>query len=443
MQVIDTLLFPRWLLRVSPDCIALANHAVALDNEQIVAVGPAVELTRQFDARQTVSLDDHVLMPGLVNLHTHAAMSLMRGFADDQPLMTWLNDHIWPAEAKCVNDEYVFDGTLLAAAEMIRCGTTCANDMYFFPHAQARSALQAGIRATIGMPVFEFPTAYGTGPDDYIHKGLTARDAFRGEALLNWSLAPHAPYTVADSTFRKVDTLAEELDIQIHLHVHETQAEIEGSLKEYGKRPLQRLRELNVVSQRLISVHSVHLTDSEIELLALSGAHVAHCPASNLKLASGISPTAALRKAGVNVGIGTDGTASNNTLDMFAEMRLAALLAKGASGDATSWTAAQTLRAVTLDAAKALALDSKIGSIEVGKQADLIAVNLSNIETQPVFDVAAHLVYSAGREHVTHSWVAGRCLMDNRVLTPIEEPAVLAKARWWQAQLQNKVQSKA
>ncbi len=436
MKPVDYLIHAGAIIPIEPTGAVLTQHSIAIENDKIVGLMPTEQAREKFAAQRVLQLPNHVLMPGLINLHTHSAMALMRGFADDVPLMTWLNQHIWPTEAKFVSPEFVFDGTLLAISEMLRGGTTCFNDMYFFPSAAGRAAVSAKMRGVMGMTVFEFPSAYGTGPEDYFHKGLTARDEMSAEPLLTWSLAPHAPYTVSDSTFQRVDTLAEELDLPINLHVHETRDEIEGSLKEHGVRPLARLKKLGLLSPRLISVHSVHLTDEEISWLAETGSHIAHCPSSNLKLASGIARTHDLAKAGVNVGIGTDGAASNNKLDMLAELRLAALLAKGASGEATTWDAHTTLKAATLNAAKSLGLDKIIGSLVTGKQADIIAIDLSTIETQPDFHPASHTVYAAGREQVTHSWIAGELVMDNRRLTTIDETEILAKVKLWKAQLQ-------
>ena len=359
----------------------------------------------------------------------------MRGLADDLPLMTWLSDHIWPSEGKHVSDEFVYDGSLLACAEMLRGGVTCFNDMYFFPEATARAALAARMRAMLGVVVIEFPSAYATDADTYISKGLAARDQFSGEALLGFTLAPHAPYTVSDRSFERIVTLTGELDIPVNIHLHETLDEIAQSEKQYGMRPLARMERLGMLGPNLIAVHAVHLTPHEIALLAQHGAHVAHCPASNLKLASGFAPIQPLLQAGVNVGIGTDGAASNNRLDMLAEMRLAALLAKGVSGDAAALPASQALAMSTLNAARALGLDEQIGSIVAGKRADLTAIDLSSIECAPCFDVTSHIVYACARENVSHVWVDGELLVDGGVLTGMDEQEIKAKARLWKARI--------
>ena len=434
MQQIDLLVSAAHVLPVSRD-VALADHAVAVDRGRIVAVLPREEAVARYEARRTVNLERHALLPGLVNLHCHAAMTLMRGAADDTPLMTWLQDHVWPTEAKHVDDEFVHDGSLLAMAEMLRAGVTCVNDMYFFPEATARAALRAGMRASLGIIAIEFPSAYAANARDYLQKGLATRDAYNGEALLSFALAPHAPYTVADETLKRIAILAEELDLPIHTHVHETLHETEEGARQHGHRPLERLRRLGLVGPRLIAVHSVHLDDLEIELFAREGVTVAHCPTSNLKLASGIARVADLRRKGVRVGLGTDGAASNNRLDLLNEMRTAALLAKVKAGDASVLGAHEALRMATLDGATALGLQDEIGSLDAGKSADFIAVDLGTIETQPLYDPVSHLAYAAGREHVTHVWVAGEARLEDRQLTTLDERDIAAKAAWWRRKI--------
>ncbi len=359
----------------------------------------------------------------------------MRGLGDDTPLMTWLQEHIWPAEARHVSDDFVHDGSLVAMAEMLRAGITCVNDMYFFPEATARAALRIGMRASLGVIAIEFPSAYAADAHDYLKKGLATRDAYRGESLLTFTLAPHAPYTVGDETLKRIGVLAEELDLPIHCHVHETLGEIEQGVAQHGMRPLERLRRLGIVGPRLIAVHSVHLDEAELDLMAQQGVSVAHCPSSNLKLASGIAPVAAMRERGIRVGVGTDGAASNNRLDLMTETRTAALLAKGASGDARALPAVEALEMATIEGARALGLESRIGSILAGKAADLTAIDLSTIETQPVYDPLSHLVYAASREHVTHVWVDGRARVADRKIEGIDEGDIGDKARWWSKRL--------
>ena len=428
---IDTLLDAQSIVPIVPDQTTLEHHSIAIEAGRIVALLPTNEAHARYQAKRHLVLADHALMPGLINIHTHAAMTLMRGVADDLALMTWLQQHIWPAEAAHVSPTFVYDGTLLACAEMLGAGITCFNDMYFFPDAAARAALDAGMRATLGMILIEFPSAYAGDADAYLHRGLEIRDALRDEPLLRFSLAPHAPYTVSDKSFAKVLTYAEQLNLPIHMHVHETWDEIDQSMAQYGVRPIERLARLGLLGPNLIAVHAVHLEPEEIALLAQQGCHIAHCPASNLKLASGIAPIGSLIKAGVNVGLGTDGAASNNRLDLLGEMRLAALLAKAASNQADALPAHQALAMATIHGAKALGLENEIGSLEIGKAADLIAVDLSSPEMTPCYDVVSHLVYAASREHVSHVWVAGEMLVEDRILTRLDVDSVRGNASAW------------
>jgi len=441
LEPVDSLIHAGWIVPVVPAGVVLSQHSIAVRQGKIVAIVPTAEAKTRFDARRTFDLGEHVLIPGFVNLHSHSAMSLMRGLADDLPLMNWLNDHIWPAEARHVSPEFVFDGTLLACVEMLRGGITCTNDMYFFPDAAGRASLRAGMRTALGIVVLEFPTGYATDADDYLHKGLAVRDELNGEPLLSFTMAPHAPYTVTDRTFTKVLTLAEQLNCPLHVHIHETEDEIQQSLKEYGLRPLARLQNLGLLGPNFISVHSVHLTDSEIADLARQGCHIAHCPASNLKLASGFSPIDKLVRQGTNVGIGTDGAASNNRLDILSDMRLAALLAKGASGRADAVPAHTALAMATINGARALGLDSKIGSLEVGKCADIVALDLRGPQTQPCFDVVSQVVYAADREQVSHVWVEGNMKLENGKLVGIDVDEVLAKATYWHKKLSSPAQT--
>ncbi len=435
MSVI-TVIEPRWVIPVSPAATVLTDHAVVIEANRISAILPLADAVARYPDAARVQLPEHALIPGLVNLHTHAAMSLMRGIADDLPLMDWLQDHIWPAESRMVSDAFVHDGTLLACAEMLRGGVTCFNDMYFFPEAAARATLQAGMRAALGIIAVEFRSAYAVDAQDYLAKGIALRDSLRDEQLLSFCLAPHAPFTVSDATFTQIAIYAGELDLPVHIHLHETSREISDSVTAHGMRPIARLEKLGLLGPSLLAVHGVHLNAAEIELLARHGCSVAHCPSSNLKLGSGIAPVSELLKAGVNLGIGTDGAASNNRLDLFAEMRLAALLAKGASGDPQIMPAHRALEAATLAGARALGLQDQIGSITPGKFADLAAVNLSATELSPCYDPVSHLVYAAGREHVTDVWVGGSRRVANGKLIDLDETALLSRAHYWKSKLQ-------
>ncbi len=435
MERIDSLIHARWVLPIEPLGAVLDNHAVALSDGRIVAVLPSADADARFTAERTLRRDQHVLMPGLVNAHTHLAMSLLRGLADDLPLERWLSQTIWPAEARWVSHDFVRDGAELALAECIRGGITCINDMYFFPDATARAALDAGMRASLGLVVLDFPTAWAATPDEYLAKGLAVRDAHVNDAKLSFMFAPHAPYSVSDASFERIRVLAAELEMRIHCHLHETAGELAAAVAKDGRRPLARLDALGVLGPDLLAVHMTQLTDAEVALCAERSVSVAHCPESNLKLASGNCPVAVLQAAGVGVALGTDGAASNNDLDMFGEMRSAALLAKSVAGDPTVLPAHSALRMATLDGARALGLGDAIGSLTPGKWADLIAVDLGGIEQQPVYDVASTLVYATGRERVTDSWVAGQPLLRDRALLTLDEAALIARAGEWRARI--------
>lgn len=432
---VDSIIRADWVIPVEPAGAVLEDHAVAIQDGCIVDILPGALAAARYPANEELTLTSHALIPGLINLHTHAAMTLMRGLADDKALMEWLQQHIWPAEMKYVSPEFVYDGTLLACAEMLRGGITCFNDMYFFPEAAAEAVLHAGMRASLGMIVLEFRSPYANDAADYLEKGLRLRDALRDEKRLSFCIAPHAPYTVSDGAFEKVVTYAGELDTPIHIHLHETETEIRESIQAHGCRPLRRLEALGLLGPGLIAVHGVHLNADEIALLAQYNCSVAHCPSSNLKLASGIAPIAELHRGGVNVGLGTDSAASNNRLDVFAEMRLAALLAKGASGDPTALPAHAVLRMATLNAARALGLDERIGSLAKGKRADIVAVSLSGPELSPCYDPVSHLVYAIGRQHVSHVWIDGELLVENGSPTRLDSDGITAKANQWKPKL--------
>ncbi|MGQ9861687.1 MAG: TRZ/ATZ family hydrolase [Thiobacillaceae bacterium] len=432
---VDLRIDPTWIIPVEPENAVLSGHAVVVDAGRIRDILPEAEADARYQARTHRRLPDHALIPGLINLHTHAAMTLLRGYADDLPLMTWLKEHIWPAERRWVCREFVLDGTRLACLEMLEGGITCFNDMYFFPEAAVQAATEAGQRVAAGIIVIDFPSNYAADVDGYLEKGLALRDAMRNEPLVSFCMAPHAPYSTSDRSLEKVLVYAKQLDLPIHIHVHETHEEIRQGIEQYGVRPLERLRHLGLLGPDFIAVHAVHLLDGEVQLLAEHGCHVAHCPTSNLKLASGIAPKASLLAKGVNVGIGTDGPASNNRLDCWQEMRLAALLAKGMSGRPEIVPARHALRMATVSGARALGLEERIGSIEVGKQADLVAVDLSAPHTQPCFDPVSQLVYCAGREDVTQVWVAGReVVRDGRCVT-LDEAEILGNAQSWRRRL--------
>ncbi|MDY4295388.1 MULTISPECIES: TRZ/ATZ family hydrolase [unclassified Xanthomonas] len=433
----DLLIEAGYVVPIEPHAVVLEDHAVAVRGSEIVAVLPTAEARTRFAPARTVSRPDAAMLPGLVNAHTHNPMTLLRGIADDLPLMVWLQQHIWPVETAVIGPEFVADGTALAIAEMLRGGTTCANENYFFADVQAAVYKQHGFRARVGTVIIDFPTAWAKTSDEYFARACEVHDQWRDDPLVGIAFAPHAPYTVNDANFERVRMLSDQLEVPVHLHTHETAQEIADSLKQYGQRPLARLDRLGLVNDRLIAVHMTQLTDAEIHLCAERGVSVVHCPESNLKLASGFCPACALQRAGVNLAIGTDGCASNNDLDMFSENRTAAILAKAVANDATALDAASTLRAATLGGARALGFGETIGSIEPGKQADLICVDLSALETQPLHNVLSQLVYATGRQQVSDVWIAGQPKLSQRVLVDMDVDALVANAREWRERIRS------
>ncbi|MDY0746307.1 TRZ/ATZ family hydrolase [Paucibacter sp. R3-3] len=422
------ILKPKWMVTLAPGSAdVLTDHALVIDGERIADVLPRAEAEAKYPQAESVELGSHVLIPGLINGHTHSAMSLLRGVADDLPLMDWLNHHIWPLEKKWVTEDWTYQGSLLSAAEALRGGVTYLNDMYFFPTAMARAAVDAGIRAGVSINVIDFPTGYAANAQDYIAKGLAAYEQFKGEKLLDWTSAPHAPYTVSDETFVALRELAEKHDLQMHCHIHETQFEVDESVKQHGMRPLERLNKLGLLNEQMMAVHMVHLNEDEIAMLARQKVHLVHNPNSNLKLASGICPVTALETAGVNTILGTDGAASNNRQDMFGEIRAAALLAKGSTQNPTTVSARTALEMATIRAAKAMGRGDDLGSLEAGKLADVVAVSLDAVECRPVYNALAQLVYVAGREHVSDVWVGGRQVLKGRELTTIDVGSLLER----------------
>jgi 5-methylthioadenosine/S-adenosylhomocysteine deaminase len=429
------LLRARYIVPVRPRGAVLEHHCVAMQNDRILDLLPEREALARWPDASLVELPDHLLIPGLVNAHTHSPMTLLRGYADDMDLPVWLKEHIWPAEREFVGPEFVRDGTLLAVAEMLRSGTTCFNDMYFFPDATIGACLEAGMRASIGITVIEIESAWAANVDRYVEKGLQLYRELKSEPLIRFTLSPHAPYTVSDDTLLRISRLSGELGFPVHMHLLETEWEIKQSLQQHDVHPLTRLERAGLLNERLQAVHMAQLSAEDIGRLADSGAHVVHCPESNLKLASGICPLALLLDAGVNVALGTDGAASNNDLDLLGDARTAALLAKGISGDARAVDAFQVLDMLTINGAAALGMGDRIGSIEPGKQADLCAVDMSQPETQPLHAVVSQLIYAASRRQVSDVWVAGRRLLASGELTTIDLPDVLAAAGRWQSRL--------
>ena len=427
---LDLLLLPTWLVPVEPAGVVLKNHAVGIRDGRIAFIGTRHDALK-FTALQTRELPDVLLSPGLINAHGHAAMTLFRGMADDLPLMTWLEQHIWPAEAKWVDEAFVRDGTDLAIAEQLKGGITCFSDMYFFPKIASERVHNSGIRAQIAIPILDFPIPGASSADESLRQAVQLFGDLKYHPRIKIAFGPHAPYTVGDDNLEKIRVIADELDAAIHMHVHETAFEVQQALEHNSERPVARLARLGLLGPRFQAVHMTQISDDDLAMLVESNSSVVHCPESNLKLASGFCPVERLWQAGVNVAIGTDGAASNNDLDLLGETRTAALLAKAVAGSATALDAHRALRMATLNGARALGLESEVGSIEVGKAADLVAFDLSGLAQQPVYDPVSQLIYASSRECVKHVWVAGKHLLDDRRLTRLDEQQLCATAKTW------------
>ena len=434
---VELIISAQWILPMTgdPRTAALQNCSLIIDQGKILAIEPSAQAKAKYTAAEHVELGEHVIMPGLINAHGHAAMTLLRGYADDLPLMRWLEDHIWPAEAQWVDEQFVIDGTELAVAEMLKGGTTCFSDMYFYPEAAAEVARTSGIRAQITFPVLDFPTPWAQGPDEAITKGIALHDSYRAIERITIGFGPHAPYTVCNEVFERIAVLSAELQAPIQLHLHETQGEVDDAIAAHGERPIDRMQQLGILTPRTQCVHMTALNDSDINITALNGASVIHCPESNLKLASGLCPTQALLDAGITVALGTDGAASNNDLDMFGEMQTAALTGKITANNAEAISAYDALTMATLNGAKALGIDHLTGSLEAGKMADVIAISLDDITSLPTFNLASLLVYTNQSRNVTDVWVDGKRLLRNKLLTTLNETDIKRNTLAWQQKM--------
>ena len=431
------IIMPQWLLTLEDEQL-LSNHAVVIQEDCIIDILSNQDAQDKYPNAEQIHLPKQVLMPGLINCHGHTAMNLFKGMADDLPLMTWLEEHIWPAEGQWVSPEFVADGTKIGIAEMLKSGTTCYSDMYFYPEVAADTSAELGMRAICYGPILDFPTPYGTGPDDYIEKIINAHNHFKHHSLVDIGFGPHAPYTVSDEPLMNIRTLAEQLNIPIQIHLHETAFEVADAMEKSGMRPSERLSKLGILGPDVQAVHVTQVTDTDIQLFKASNTHVIHCPESNLKLASGFCPTHKLQQAGINVALGTDGSASNNDLDMLGEMRSAALIAKAVANDASALPALEAIKMATINGAKALGKDDQIGSIKVGKQADLISIDLNEIASAPVYDPISHIVYTATRQQVDHVWVAGNLQVKNKQLCHMNETQLVELAQQWADKIQAK-----
>jgi len=435
MEPVDTLVTARWVIPVEPDERVLGHHAVAIRAGRIVAVLPADEARARFDAAEVLDRPHHVLMPGLVNAHTHAAMVLLRGRAENLLLGPWLRSAIWPLERRWVDPEYVRDGTELAIAEMLRGGVTCFSDDHLWPEVVAQAAAELHMRASVGLVVTEAATSWATTADEYIDRGMHLRDQYHGDPLIATHFAPHAPYSVSDATLARVRRLADELDLPVAIHLHENAWEVEQSVQKSGRRPLARLAALGLASPQLVAVHMTQVDEQDLDTLAEAGASVVHCPESNLKLGNGVCPLPRLLGRGIRVALGTDGAASNNDLDVLGEARTAGLLASGVSASPGTLVASDLLRMATLEGARVLGLGETTGSLVPGKWADLCCLDLRQPRSWPVNEVPAAVVYAASSQQVTDAWVAGRRLLADRALIYLDEDDVLARAAAWRDRL--------
>ena len=431
----STIISASWIFTSNSEGQLLSDYSIVIENNKIIDLVLQSKVFDEYDADEIYQLTDHILIPGLINTHTHAAMSLFKGFADDLPLQDWLNNYIWPAEKTFVNSSFVKDGSILALSEMIKAGVTTFNDMYFYPDATAEASIELGIRSNIGLVVLDFPTNYAADPEDYLLKGFEFRDKWRNEDLITTSIAPHAPYSVSDEAFGLINTYSEELGINIHIHLHETQWEIDDSVKRYGITPVQRLNNLGIISPSLIAAHCVHLNDQDMAILAKNKVSIVHNPSSNMKLGSGIADVAKMLKQNLNVSLGTDSSASNNRLDIMEEIRLAALLLKGKTKSPELLSATQAIKMATINGAKALGLDSIIGSIEKDKIADLVAIDLNTIENQPIYNPLSTLVYSSSKSDVSYVWINGKIKLKEKKLVNLDEEKIIHMAKIWQKKL--------
>ena len=435
---VDIRINARWIIPIEGTEQVLEDHCLLIKDGKIFSLQP--QDTCDIQADETLDLNQHALLPGWINAHGHAAMSLFRGLADDLPLMTWLQEHIWPAEGQWVSEQFVQQGTELAIAEMLKCGTTTFADMYFYPESGAHAALESGIRSVLFTPVLDFPTNYAQNAGEYIRKAISCHDHYKQlpaneDQRITIGFGPHAPYTVSDEPLTEIQVVADQLDIPVQIHLHETAFEVAESEEKLGKRPTERLADLGFLTERVSTVHMTQINDTDINLLKKTGASVVHCPESNLKLASGFCPVGRLDNEGINIAIGTDGAASNNDLDMISEMKTAALLAKGVSQDASSVPAHTALTMATLNGAKALGLAETTGSLVIGKSADIQAIDFSGLTAQPVFDPVSHIVYCIKPDQVSHVWVNGKCLLDQGQLTTLNEEKLIAQAQAWSSKI--------
>lgn len=435
LEKIDYIVHAKWIITCEAGEPILNDHALAVKNGKIHALLPSHTARERYSTVRQYTYASHALLPGFINSHTHLPMSIFRGLADDLPLLEWLNHHIWPAEGKWLDEELVYDATLLALAEVLRSGTTCVNEMYFFMPTIAKAAALSGIRAHIGIHLIDVPTRWSKTITETFEKGMAFYEQYKNHERIVPVMAPHSTYTLSKDQLKQAKQLADQHHLKIHIHLQESAAEVENVYKQHGERPLERLHHLDMINPQLIAVHMTEINDRDFEILQQMKPNIVHCPESNMKLASGICPVDKLLKHGINVALGTDGAASNNDLDMITEMRSAAFLSKISTRHPESLSAETVLQMATINGAKALGIDAMTGSLKVGKAADFIAIDLDALETQPVYHPISQIVYAASRHQVTDVWVAGKQLLKNRQLTTFDEKILLHHVKLWQQKI--------
>ena len=430
----DILIFNGTILPLSSGPESIPSGGLAILEDKVVALGPEREIRMAFDALKEIDAREGLIMPGLINAHTHAAMTCYRGMADDLPLMEWLNNYIFPAEAKA-DGELVFESTLLACAEMIRSGTTTFFDMYLFEDQVAEAAKKAGMRALVGEVLYDFPSPNYGPPEKGIEYTENLISKWKNDPLISIAVEPHALYTCSPDLLRKCLKIADAYSVPLKIHLSETKKEVEQIINKYGKTPVNHLESLGLLSAHLIACHCVWLDEQEMDLLAKRGVKVVHNPESNMKLASGVAPVPELLSRGVCVALGTDGCASNNNLDMFQEMDTAAKLHKVHRLDPTTMPAKTVLRMATMAGAQVSGRENEIGSLGVGKKADIIILDLNQPHLLPLYNIPSQLVYSASCADVHTVIINGKVVMENRTILTFDEEEILQKAREWKKRI--------
>lgn len=434
----DYIVHAEYILPVDSKFTVIKDGAIAVDNGKIEAIGNYEDITSVFNSDRAIGGRNRVVIPGLVNTHTHAAMVYFRGLADDLPLKEWLDNHIWPAEAKWLSPEFVSDAVELACLEMMKAGITAYNDMYFFGDSAGASTKKMGMRAVLGVGILDFPTAAAKTTEEYFEKAEAFIRNWKDDNLITPCIAPHALYTCGTETLKRARILADKHCVPIHTHLSETEGEIREIKSRFGMLPVKYLDSIGFLDKKVLAAHCVWLEDEEIEILASRGVGVSHCVESNLKLASGIAPVPKMLKAGIKVAFGTDGAASNNDLDILSEMSTAAKLHKAASKDPTVLDSRTALLMATRWGAEAIGLGDITGSLEKDKAADLVIINLDKPHLTPIYDIYSHIVYSAKASDVETVMIDGIVVVENSKLKDSNESEIIYKAKEWGKKIRDK-----